>query len=87
MSTREMAFSLLEHLSESDLLMFLSIFGRLYPQDAASKKPENAASKKPENADSMLAFQELESLIERIPAFPVDEDATRDQYFKEKYGA
>ena len=78
MSTREMAFSLLEHLSESDLLMFLSIFGRLYPQDAASKKPENA--------DSVLAFQELESLIERIPAFPVDEDAARDQYFKEKYG-
>ncbi len=78
MSTREMAFSLLGHLSESDLLMFLSIFGRLYPQDAASEKQEDS--------DSMLAFQELESLIERIPAFPVDEDAARDQYFKEKYG-
>ncbi len=73
-----MAFSLLEHLSESDLLMFLSIFGRLYPQDAAGKIQENS--------DSMSAFQELDSLIERIPAFPVDEDAVRDQYFKEKYG-
>lgn len=76
MSTREMAFSLLEHLSESDLLMFLSIFGRLYPQDAASKNQE----------DSIQAFRELDSLIEHISAFSVDEDAERDQYFKEKYG-
>lgn len=78
MSTREMAFSLLEHLSESDLQMFLSLFGRLYPQDVANKAEEIT--------DSMRAFQELDSLIERIPPFALDEDASRDEYFKEKYG-
>lgn len=79
MSTREMALSLLEHLSDSDLQMFLSLFGRLYPQDASGDKVEKT--------DSMVAFQELDSLIERIPAFSVDENAARDEYFKEKYGA
>ena len=32
MSTREMAFTLIEHMTESDLQLFLSLFGRLYPK-------------------------------------------------------
>ncbi|MBP0987911.1 MAG: hypothetical protein J6S92_06490 [Oscillospiraceae bacterium] len=78
MSTRDMALSLVQQLSENDLQMFLSLFGRLYPKSTAEKQQENA--------ESLQAFHELENLIDRIPAFSVDEDVARDEYFKEKYG-
>lgn len=78
MSTRERAFFLLEHLTESDLQMFLSLFGRLYPQATGSDEPQKN--------EAVQAFQELDRLIEDIPPFEIDEDAARDEYFKEKYG-
>lgn len=78
MSTREQALSLVERLNENDLQMFLSLFGRLYQTEAAEQKSEES--------ESMRAFQELETMISSIPRIDVDEDAARDEYFKEKYG-
>ena len=79
MSTREMAFTLIEHMTESDLQLFLSLFGRLYP------KQDDESETDTENRSSIEAFNRLDKLIENIPPFEVYEEEALDDYFREKY--
>ena len=72
MSTREMAFALIERMTESDLQLFLSLFGRLYP------KQYDKLESNTENQRSMEAFNRLDKLIESIPPFEINEDETVD---------
>lgn len=72
MSTREMALELIEHMTESDLQLFLSLFGRLYP------KQDDKLESDTENQRSIEAFNRLDKLIESIPPFEVNEDESLD---------
>ena len=79
MSTREMAFTLIENMTESDLQLFLALFGRLYP------KQDDKSESDMENRRSIEAFNRLDKLIESIPPFEVNEEEALDDYFREKY--
>ena len=78
MSTREQARFIFDNLSENDLQIFVSLFGRIYPfiNDTAS-----------EGSESVKAYNELNEIIKGISPLPAnfDEKTALDDYFKEKY--
>lgn len=74
MSTKEMAYSILEKFSEEELERFVAYFGIIYPVSDA----------KEELTEKQKAFQQLESIIRNIP--DLDEKKELAEYREEKYG-
>ena len=84
MSTKEQATTLFNLLTESDLELFISLFGRLYDvkpseEDNEKQKAERLARKKAA-ADRIIA---------RRPVLPPDFDEKQEllDYLDERYGA
>ena len=77
MSTREQALTLLDILSESDLKMFISLFGRAY-----NFSTENESDDLQERMDA------FNSIIENRPAAPegFNEKEELLKYLDERYG-
>lgn len=73
MSTKEIAYSILEQLSEEQLKGFIALFQGVYPtkDDDQAKRDE--------------AFGKLQSMRKRIP--DLDEKKELAEYREEKYGA
>lgn len=78
MSSRDQAFSLLNMMTEEDIQMFLSIFGRVYNINVPKKNL----------TEKQKAFQHLKGIVDSFPPFPDDFDPEKekDEYFREKYG-
>ncbi|MCM1335389.1 MAG: hypothetical protein NC084_10910 [Bacteroides sp.] len=72
MSTREIAYSIFEQLSENELQGFIALFRKAYPP------------RKDEQARKKAAFVRLEQLCRYIPE--LDEDEELERYREEKYG-
>ncbi len=73
MSTREMAYSILEHLSEEQLVAFVNLFKDFYPNEDEAQ------------AERDSAFKRLESL-RRPGTHDIDEKKELEEYRREKYG-
>ena len=72
MSTREMAYSILEQLTEEELEGFIALFSRIHPPvDSDMKKRREA-------------FERLETMRRPIP--DIDEKAELAAYREERYG-
>ena len=74
MSTKEMAYSILEQLSEEQLKGFIALFSGVYP----NKDDNDAQARRDE------AFRNLEALRISVPDF--DEKKELDEYRKERFG-
>ena len=74
MSTKEMAYSILEQLSEEQLKGFIALFSGVYP----NKDDNDAQARRDE------AFRNLEAL--RISVSDFDEKKELDEYRKERFG-
>lgn len=74
MSTRELAYSIFEQLTDEELEGFVALFRRIHPP-----KEENIDRKKRDEA-----FNTLESLRKNVPDF--DEKKALAEYRKEKFG-
>lgn len=73
MSTREMAYSILDQLTESELQGFIALFSRTFlPKDDDMQRRREA-------------FEKMEKLCRYIP--DLDEKKTLDEYREEKYGS
>ena len=72
MSTREIAYSIFEQLSEEELMRFIALFGKAYqaPND--------------DMAERRAAFERMKSIIRPIPG--LDEKKELAEYREEKYG-
>ena len=73
MSTRDMAYSIIEHLNEEQLKAFVELFKSFYP---------NIDS---EQAERDSAFKRLESR-RRPGTHDIDEKKELEEYRREKYG-
>ena len=73
MSTKEMAYSILEHLSEEQLKAFVELFKSFYQNEDL------------EQAERDTAFKRLESL-RRPGTHDIDEKKELEEYRREKYG-
>lgn len=74
MSTREIAYSIFEQLTEEELEGFVALFRRVHP-------PKTVDS---DQARRDEAFRKLESMRRNIPDF--DEKKALSEYREEKYG-
>lgn len=72
MSTRDIAFSIFEQLSEEELKGFIALFRKAYP-------PKNDGK-----TEKQRAFEELKSLIRPIP--DLDEEKELAEYREERFG-
>lgn len=72
MSTREMAYSIFEQLSEEQLKEFIAMFRDIYPV------------KDEELTEKQRALKELNGLIRHIPN--LDDEKELAEYREEKYG-
>lgn len=72
MSTKEMAYSILEQLTEEELQGFVALFRRVHPPKTDDMKERRAA------------FERLEKLRRHIP--DLDEKKELAEYREEKYG-
>lgn len=75
MSTRELAYSIFEQLTEEELEGFVALFRRVHPP----KNDDSAAQARRDEA-----FRRLEKLRKNIPDF--DEKKALAEYREEKYG-
>lgn len=71
MSTREIAYSIIDSLSEKQIEGFIAMFGEYLPDNS-------------KNDRKMAAFRSLESLIEEKP--DIDYDKELAEYREERYG-
>lgn len=71
MNTKEIAYKIIEHLTEEQLKGFISLFGAIYSKEDDEQKKRNNA------------FVQLQSLIKSVPNF--DEKKELDEYRKEKF--
>ena len=74
MSTKEIAYSILEQLSEEQLKGFIALFSGVYPN-----KDDND-----DMAERRAAFERLEKMCRPIP--DLDEKKELAEYREEKYG-
>ena len=72
MSTREMAYSIFEQLTENELQGFIALFSRAFPP-----KDDDLAVRR-------AAFERMEELCRYIP--DLDEMKELEEYREEKYG-
>ena len=72
MSTRELAYSIFEQLTEQELLGFVALFRKAYP-------PKND-----DMTERLKAFEELEMM--RKPISDLDEKKELEKYREERYG-
>ena len=72
MSTRDIAYSIFNRLSEEQLKGFIAMFRELYPVIDENQNKREAA------------FQKLQTLRRSVSEF--DEDKELEEYRKEKYG-
>ena len=71
MSTREMAYSIFQQLSEKQLMGFIEMFSEIYPV------------KNEESTKKQSALKELNGLIRHIPN--LDDEKELAEYKEEKY--
>ena len=71
MNTKEIAYKIIEHLTEEQLKGFISLFGAIYSKEDDEQKKRNNA------------FAQLQSLRKSVPNF--DEKKELDEYRKEKF--
>ena len=72
MSTRDIAYSIFNRLSEEQLKGFIAMFREIYPVVDEDQHKRD------------LAFEKLQALRRSVPDF--DEDKELEEYRKEKYG-
>ena len=72
MSTREMAYSILDQLTETELQGFIALFSKAYPPKDDDMQKRRAA------------FERMEKLCRYIPN--LDEKKALEEYREEKYG-
>lgn len=72
MSTRELAYSIFEQLTEEELLGFVALFRKAYP-------PKND-----DMTERLKDFEELEMM--RKPISDLDEKKELEKYREERYG-
>ena len=72
MSTRDIAYSIFNRLSEEQLKGFIAMFRELYPVVDEDQNKRD------------VAFQKLQALRRSVPEF--DEKKALEEYRKEKYG-
>ncbi len=72
MSTKEIAYSIFEQLTENELQGFIALFSRAYPPKSNDLESRRAA------------FERLEKLCRYIPE--LDEKKELAEYREEKYG-
>ena len=72
MSTKEIAYSIFEQLSEEELKGFIALFKKAYP------------SQNDDMAERRAAFERMKSIIRPIPG--LDEKKELAEYREEKYG-
>ncbi|MBQ7522427.1 MAG: hypothetical protein IJU14_06070 [Clostridia bacterium] len=72
MSTRDIAYSIFNRLSEEQLKGFIAMFRELYPVVDEDQNKRD------------VAFQKLQALRRSVPEF--DENKELEEYRKEKYG-
>ena len=72
MSTKEIAYSIFEQLSETELQGFIALFSKLYPP------------KDDDLTERRAAFERMEKLCRYIPE--LDEKKELAEYREEKYG-
>ncbi len=72
MSTRDIAYSIFQQLTEEELQGFIALFKRIYPP------------KTDDMSERYEAFEKLEKLCKYIP--DLDEKKELEEYREEKYG-
>lgn len=70
MSTREMAYKIIEYLTEEQLQEFVDVYGAIYLEDKAQEERNNA-------------FIQLQSLRKSVPNFNEEEELA--EYRKERF--
>lgn len=70
MSTKEIAYKIIEHLTEEQLQGFISLFGAIYSEDSEQEERDSA-------------FTQLQNLRKSVPNF--DEKKELDEYRKERF--
>ena len=78
MSTREIAYSIIDRLSEKQLRGFIAMFGENDPKENDDDNFEE------ERRKSMAAFEELQKMIKEVP--DLDYDKALAEYRDERYG-
>ena len=78
MSTREIAYSIIDRLSEKQLRGFIAMFGESDHDD------EDKVRFEAERRKSMAAFEELQKMIKEVP--DLDYDKALAEYRDERYG-
>lgn len=73
MSTRELAYSIFQQLTDEQLEGFVALFGNLYP------------TKTDVSSEQKTAFERLQGMI-RPGTHDIDEKKELEEYRKEKYG-
>lgn len=73
MSTRELAYNIIQQMTDEQLEGFVALFGNLYPPKTDDRSEQNTA------------FERLQSMI-RPGTHDIDEKKELEEYMKEKYG-
>ena len=73
MSTRELAYNIIQQMTDEQLEGFVALFGNLYPPKTDDRSEQNTA------------FERLQSMI-RPGTHDIDEKKELEEYRKEKYG-
>ena len=73
MSTREMAYSIFQQMTDEELEGFVALFRNVHPPKIG------------DNSDKKTAFERLQSMI-RPGTHDIDEKKELEEYRKEKYG-
>ena len=81
MSTKEMAYSIIDQLGEEELQCFITLFRRLYPP---KENLENGKQEHDEMAERRAAFERMKNACRYIPN--LDEKQELAAYREEKYG-
>lgn len=81
MSTKEMAYSIIDQLGEEELQGFITLFRRLYPP---KENLENGKQEHDEMAERRAAFERMKNACRYIPN--LDEKQELAEYREEKYG-
>lgn len=81
MSTKEMAYSIIDQLGEEELQCFITLFRRLYPP---KENLENGKHEHDEMAERRAAFERMKNACRYIPN--LDEKQELAAYREEKYG-
>ena len=77
MSTREMAYRIIDQLTEEELESFVTLFSKVHPPEI---EEYNQAARDE-------AFEIVQSIVKKVNVPPdFDPEKARDEYFREKYG-